>query len=258
MITMFERRPWRIVERNAIVSRRSWYVYVAGGAEPFLFLFSVGVGVGALIDSVSSPTGDLVTYREFVAPAMLAGAAMNSAIFDSAINFFIRFKYLKTYEAILATPLTPRDLVLGELAWSMSRVTIYSTAFIVTMLAMGLVASPWAVLALPAAVLVAFGFGSVGICASTWLRSWLDFDLVFLAIVPLFLFSATFFPLEQYPRALQLVVQCTPLYHGTDLLRRLVLGGVGWAQLVSVAYLVAMALIGLRVARRRVTMLLQP
>ncbi len=258
MTVVFGRPLWRVVERNAIVSRRTWYVYLAGGVESFLFLFSVGVGVGALIHSVASPSGDLIPYRNFVAPAMLGGAAMNSAIFDSAINFFIRFKYIQTYEAMLATPLTTRDLMRGELAWSMIRVTIYSTVFLGTMLAMGLIESWWALLALPAVLLMALAFGSVGMLASTWMRSWLDFDLVFVATVPLFLFSATFFPLGEYPRALQLPVQVSPLYHGTDLLRRLVLGGVGWAQFVSVAYLVAVAVVGSRVAERRVARLLQP
>lgn len=258
MTAIFGRPLWRVVERNAIVSRRTWYVYLAGGLESFLFLFSVGVGVGALIESVASPSGELVAYRDFVAPAMLGGAAMNSAVFDSAINFFVRFKYIQTYEAMLATPLTTRDLLRGELAWSMIRVAIYSTIFLLTMLAMGLVDSWWAVLALPAVLLMALAFGSIGMLASTWMRSWLDFDLVFVATVPLFLFSATFFPLGEYPRPLQVVVQVSPLYHGTDLLRRLVLGGVGWAQIASVAYLVGLAVVGLRVAERRVAGLLQP
>lgn len=249
---------WRVVERNAIVGRRAWYVHLAGGAEPFLFLFSIGVGVGALVDGVASPAGDLVDYRDFVAPAMLAGAAMNTAVIDATITFFIRFKYIQTYDAMLATPLTPADLVRGELTWSMLRVALYSAAFLVTMLAMGLVASPWSVLALPAAVLVGLAFGSVGMAASTWMKSWTQFDLIFAAIFPLFLFSATFFPLDRYPRGLQLVVQASPLYHGTDVIRRLVLGGVGWAQLVSVAYLLVMAAVGLRVAERRVGWLLQP
>lgn len=258
-MTAAARRPsWRVVERNAIVGRSAWYVHLAGGVEPFLFLFSVGVGVGALVDGVVAPNGELVDYRDFIAPAMLAGAAMNTAVIDATITFFIRFKYIQTYDAMLATPLTPGDLVRGELTWSMLRVALYSTAFVVTMLAMGLIASPWAVLAVPTAMLIGVAFGSVGMAASTWMKSWTQFDLVFAAIFPLFLFSATFFPLDRYPRGLQFVVQCSPLYHGTDLLRRLTLGGVGWAQLVSVAYLVAMAVVGLRVAERRVGRLLQP
>ena len=251
-------RPWRVVERNAIVGRRRWYVHLVGGAEPFLFLFSVGVGVGALIDSVTGPTGEPVAYREFVAPAMLAGAAMNTAVFTSTIDFFVRYRYLQTYDAMLATPLAPPDLVRGELGWTSLRVAFYATAFVLTMLAMGLVRSPWAVLAVPATLLVGLAFGCLGMAASTWLRSWLDFDLVMLATVPLFLFSATFFPLDRYPGWLQPLVQLSPLYHGTDLIRRLVLGGVGWDQLVSVGYLGALALVGLRVAERRVVRQLQP
>ena len=249
---------WRVVERNAVVGRRHWLTHLAGGAEPFLYLFSVGVGVGALIDDLAGPTGELVSYRSFVAPGMMAAAAMNTVVFDTSINFFVRFKYIKTYEPMMATPIGPRDVVRGELAWTLTRVALYATAFIVTMLAMGLVASPWAVLAVPATVLVGLAFGCVGMAASTWMRSWLDFDLVFLAVVPMFFFSATFFPLERYPAGVQVVVQLTPLYHGADLIRRLILGGVGWAQLISVAYLLTMAAVALRVADRRVAVLLQP
>jgi hypothetical protein len=171
-MTAVLRHPlWRVVERNAIVGRRAWYVHLAGGAEPFLFLFSIGVGVGALVDGVVAPSGELVEYRDFIAPAMLAGSAMNTAVIDATINFFVRFKYIQTYDAMLATPLTPGDLVRGELTWSMLRVTLYSTAFVVTMLAMGLLASPWAVLAVPAAVLIGLAFGTVGMAASTWMTS---------------------------------------------------------------------------------------
>ena len=258
MTALFARRPWRVVERNAIVARRQWYVLIAGGIEPFLFLFAVGVGVGTLVDSVTGPTGEAITYREFVAPAMMATAAMNTVVFDLTIAFFVRFKYVNTYDAMLATPMTPADVVRGELLYSLARVTLYATAFAVTMLAMGLVASPWAVLAVPAAILIGFAFGGVGMAASTWMRSWLDFDYVFVVTVPLFLFAATFFPLDQYPRGLQFVVQLTPLYHGADLLRRLVLGGVGPAQLVSVGYLVVMGVVGLAVAQRRILRFLQP
>ena len=257
-VALYRARPWRVVERNTIVARRRWYVYVVGGAEPFLFLFSVGVGVGALIDSVAGPTGEPIAYREFVAPAMLAGAAMNTAVFTSTIDFFVRFRYLQTYDAMLATPLTPRDVVRGELTWTLLRIAFYGTAFVVTMLAMGLVSSPGVVLAVPATVLVGLAFACIGMAASTWLRSWLDFDLVMVATVPLFLFSATFFPLDRYPDWLQAVARVSPLYHGTDLLRRLVLGGLGWGQVVSVVYLAVLAAGGLAVAERRVARQLQP
>lgn len=250
--------PLRVLERNAHVGRRYWYAHLAGGAEPFLFLFSIGVGVGALVDSVVAPSGELVSYRSFVAPGMLAAAAMNTAIFDGAIFFFVKFKYIGTYEPMLASPLRPRDLVRGELLWTLGRIGFYASAFVVTMLVMGLLESPWAILAVPAALLVGLTFAIAGMVAATWMRSWLDFDLVFVAVIPMFLFSATFFPLSRYPDAVQLLVQLTPLFHGADLLRRLALGGVGWEQLISVAYLGALALGGLRIAERRVARLLQP
>ncbi len=255
---LFRRSPWRIVERNALVSRRSWYVYLTGGAEPFLYLFSVGVGVGALIDTVAGPDGTAVSYRSFVAPGMMAAAAMNAVILDTTVTFFVRFKYIRTYDAMLATPLSPRDVVRGELLWSLSRVVVYSGAFFVTMLAMGLLESPWAVLMLPGAVLIGFSFGALGLAGSTWIRSWLEFDLVFVAAIPMFLFSATFFPLQRYPEWLQWVVRASPLYHGADLLRRMALGSMGWTQLGSAAYLAVLGLGGLWVAQRRVTRLVQP
>ncbi|MDH4170159.1 MAG: ABC transporter permease [Acidimicrobiia bacterium] len=258
MTALFAHRPWRVVERNAVVARRQWYVFLAGGVEPFLFLFSVGVGVGELVDAVTGPGGASISYREFVAPAMMATAAMNTVVFDLTIAFFVRFKYINTYDAMLVTPLTPRDLVRGELLFSLGRVALYATAFAATMAVMGLMASPWAVLAVPAALLVGFAFGGVGMAASTWMRSWLDFDYVFVVTVPLFLFSGTFFPLDEYPGGLQLLVQASPLYHGADLIRHLVLGGVGVAQLWSVLYLVAMGTAGLAVAQRRIHRFLQP
>jgi lipooligosaccharide transport system permease protein len=249
---------FRVMERNALRGRQYWYAQLVGGAEPFLFLFSVGVGVGALVDPVAAPGGGLVDYQAFVAPGMLAAASMNTAIFDGGIFFFVKYKYMNVYDTMLATPVRPRDVVRGELFWTLGRVGLYAAAFVLTMLVMGLLESPWAVMAVPAAVLVGLAFGSLGMVSATWMRSWLDFDLIFVAVIPMFLFSATFFPLDRYPRGIQWLVQLTPLYHGADLLRRLTLGGVGWGQLISVAYLGALAVIGLRVAERRVTVLLQP
>lgn len=248
----------RVVERNAMRGRRYWYVVLAGAAEPFLFLFSVGVGVGALIAPLPGPAGELVEYRAFVAPGMLAAAVMNTAIFDASIFFFVKVKYLNVYDTMLASPLSPRDIVRGELVYSTAKITLYATFFAVTMLALGLLETPWAVLLVPTAVLVGLSFATVGMLSATFMRSWIDFELVFVATIPMFLFSATFFPLSRYPDGVQTLVQLTPLYHGADLLRRLALGGVGWGQLVSVAYLLALAVIGLRLAETRVARLLQP
>ena len=102
------RRPVRIVERNALAYRRIWYVFLTGFAEPVLYLLSIGVGVGRLVGDLPGPGGHPVPYQTFVAPGLLAAAAMNGAIFDTTFNFFVKFKYAHTYDAMLATPLTRR------------------------------------------------------------------------------------------------------------------------------------------------------
>jgi lipooligosaccharide transport system permease protein len=251
------RGPGRVVERNAWAYRRLWWAFLAGMAEPVLYLFSIGIGVGELVGDLPGPHGP-VGYATFVAPGLLAAAAMNGAIFDATINFFVRFKYMGIYHAMLATPLRTRDLAVGEITWSLLRGTIYALVFVLSMLVLGLVESWWAVLAVPAAVLIGFAFAAAGLAATTYMRSWVDFDYVNALILPLFLFSATFFPLSEYPGWLQWVVRMTPLYQGVALERALVLGDVSWELLVHVAYLSLMGAIGLRVAARRLVGLLQP
>lgn len=249
--------PARVVERNAVAYRRMWWVFVAGMVEPVLYLLSIGIGVGDLVGDVEGPTGP-VTYAAFVAPGLLAAAAMNGSIFDATINFFVRFKYMGIYHAMLATPLRPRDLAVGEVAWSLLRGGVYAVVFLVAMVVLGLVESWWAILAVPAAVLIGFAFAGAGLAATTFMRSWVDFDYVTALILPLFLFSATFFPLSEYPGWLQAVVEVSPLYQGVALERALVLGDVSWTLLLHAAYLAVMGAVGLRVAARRLVGLLQP
>jgi lipooligosaccharide transport system permease protein len=251
--------PLRLIERNfAALGGGTWIVVAAGLLEPVLYLVSVGLGVGSLIGTVPGPGGQPVPYQAFVAPGFLASSAMIGATFDTTFNFFVKLKYMHTYDAMLATPMTTRDVASGEVIWSLLRGGIYAAAFLVTMLALGLVASWWAVAALPAAVLIGFAFAGAGLAATTWMRSYVDFDFVNLAIVPLFLFSATFFPLSRYPDALATIVQVTPLYQGVVLERSLVLGDVGWDLIPHTAYLVLMGTVGLRIAGRRIQRLLQP
>jgi lipooligosaccharide transport system permease protein len=250
-------RPWRMVERNVYAYRRTWYVFLSGFFEPVLFLLSIGVGVGALVGSIKVG-GEAVSYKQFVAPGLLASAAMIGALLDTTFNFFIKYKYSHTYDAIVATPLGPNDIATGEITWALIRGAIYSTAFLFTMLLFGLVPSWWALLAVPAAVLIAFTFAAIGLACTTFMRSWVDFDYVNLALVPLFLFSATFFPISQYQAGLQAVIRVSPLYQGVVLVRGLVLGQVGWFMLVHALYLVVAGVIGLRVAARRIVRLLQP
>ena len=250
-------RGWRVVERNVLAYRRMWPAFVTGVFEPVFYLLSIGIGVGGLVGAVMV-NGHAVPYDQFVAPGLMASAAMNGAVLDTTFNFFVKFKYSHTYDAMLATPLGPRDVAAGEVTWALIRGGVYSAVFLVTMVIMGLAASWWAVLALPAALLIAFAFAGAGAAATTYMRTWTDFDYVNLAIIPMFLFSATFFPITQYPPAVQFVVKLTPLYQGVALERGLCLGQLQWTMLLNAAYLVVMGALGIRVATRRLRMLLQP
>ena len=167
-----------------------------------------------------------VSYAAFVAPALLASASMNGALFDSTFNVFFRLKYEKLYDAALATPMRAGDVALGEISWALLRGALYAVAFMAVMAAMGLVYSWWALAALPAAVLTGFAFAAAGMACTTYMRSWQDFEFVTLATLPMFLFSTTFYPLSVYPGPLQLVVRCTPLYQSVAMLRDLTLGNV--------------------------------
>jgi len=252
------RLAWRIVERNALAYRRYWWIFVATFAEPVLYLFSIGVGVGELVGDLEGPGGRVMSYEAFVAPGMMAAAAMNGAVLDTTFNFFARFKYQGAYTTMLATPIAVNDIAWGEVVWGLLRGTVNATVFLVTMAALGLTTSPWAVLMIPTALLIGLGFGGVGLGATTYMRSFLDFDFVNLATIPLFLFSATFFPLSRYPDGLEAVIRFTPLYQGVVLMRSLAVGEVGWGLLWHAAYLVAMGLAGVAVASRRLRPRLQP
>jgi lipooligosaccharide transport system permease protein len=252
------RRSLRIVERNVRAYRRMLMPLLTGVVEPVLFLLSIGVGVGELVGDLPGPGGDPIPYRQFVAPGMMAMAAMNGAIFDTTYNFFVKFKYMHTYDGMLATPLSVDDVARGEVTWSLLRGAFYAACFVVAMLLFGLVESWWAVLAVPVALLIGFAFAGAGLGATTFMRSFVDFDYVTLALMPLFLFSATFFPLDRYPRWLEIAVQCTPLYQGVALSRAVVLGDVHLDLLWHAAYLAVMGWIGMRVAARRLATLLQP
>ncbi len=240
-----------MVERSLLVYRRAWPIVISGVFEPLFYLLSIGIGLGALVGKVTGPVGRPIGYVDFVAPAMLASASMNGAVADATFNVFFKLKYDKLYDAVLATPMTVGNISLGEITWALLRGAFYASVFLLVMAAMGLIHSAWAVFALPAAVLIGFAFAATGMAATCYMRTWQDFDFVMMAMVPMFLFSGTFYPLSIYPRPLQIVVECTPLYQGVALLRGLVLGAVGPGLLGHVAYLTLMGLAGRAVVTRR-------
>ncbi|MDQ3105796.1 MAG: ABC transporter permease [Actinomycetota bacterium] len=225
-------------------------MFLTGFLEPLLYLLSIGIGIEQLVGEFRIG-GDVVSYTEFVAPAMLAASAMNGSLFDATFGVFFKLKYEKFYDSVLATPLQPVDVVVGELVWSLLRGGLYACMFVVVMASLGLTRSWWTLLAAPAAVVIGYAFAGAGMALTTWMRSWQDFDFITLAVLPMFLFSATFFPLERYPDGAEWLVQATPLYHGVVLCRGLTTGALGTEMLLAVAYLLVMGSVGLLVASRR-------
>nr|BFE65727.1 ABC transporter permease [Dactylosporangium thailandense] len=247
-----------VMLRNVSAARHVtyWLVLVSGIAEPMLYLFSIGVGVGQLIGEVPVGDGRLVSYAEFVAPATLAASAMTGAMAETVMNFYGKLKFMKLYDATLATPVTPLQLASGELLWAMTRGAFYSAAFLVVMVALGLTSPLRAIAAFPAALLVGFAFGGLGMALSTFLRSWQDFDYVNVGQFALFLFSGVFAPPSDYPLVARVLVEATPLYHGVELVRGLCLGLWSWGMAGHAAYLAALAMAGLWLAGRRLGRLL--
>jgi lipooligosaccharide transport system permease protein len=251
-------RAGSVTARDLMATRHSgyWLVVVSGFFEPALYLFSIGIGVGALVGDFHLTDGRVVGYATFVAPAMLAASAMNGALAESTFNFYGRLKWMKLYDAMVATPLRPFEIALGELAWALLRGSLYSVAFLGLMVAMDLTTPARTLPALVAATLVGFAFGAAGMAISTFMRTWQDFDYMNVVIFAMFLFSGTFVPADTYPAPLQAAVGITPLYHGVELLRGFTTGVVGWAMLLHAAYLAVMAAAGLVLAARRMSRLL--
>jgi lipooligosaccharide transport system permease protein len=246
----------RLIERHARAYRRAWILLISGVFEPLFYLLSIGVGIGGLVGGIRGPGGQLIGFTSFVAPALLATSAMNGAVADSTFNVFFRLKYAKLYDAALSTPMRSGDVALGEVGWALLRGGLYAVSFQVVMLAMGLIHSAWAVLVVPAALLIGFAFAGAGMAATTFMKSWQHFEFVMLATLPMFLFSTTFYPLSVYPRGLQIFVECTPLFQGVTIVRALTLGGVGPGLLWRVLYLAVMGSAGLVIAGRRIARLL--
>lgn len=244
-----------LVWRNLLVYRREWKLFLTGFLEPVFYLLSIGIGVGQLIESFEFH-GRTVPYAEFVAPGMLAASAFNGALLDSTYNVFFKLRYEKLYDQILATPMRTVDVARGEIVWGQLRGALYAAAFLVVMAMLGLTHTWWALLALPATLLMGLAYSAVAMAATTFMTTWQDFDKITLVQLPLFLFSATFFPVTAFDDRLRWLVEITPLYRGVVLCRELTTGVVTIASLASIVYLVALALVGMAIVRRRLDTLL--
>lgn len=244
-----------MMERHIVAYRRQWLIIVSGFFEPLFYLLSTRAGLGTLVGDVSVG-GKAVPYDAFVAPALMASSAMNGAIFDATGNVMHRLKYSRIYDAALATPMGPADVAVGEIGWALIRGQLYAMSFLGVMAALGLVDSWWSLLALPACALIGLTFASIGFVATTYMRGWADLELVTTATMPLFLFSATFFPISSYG-SWEWVVQLSPLYHGVALVRAANAGIWTASVLGHSAVLVALSAVALVIAARRIDSLLR-
>ena len=249
------RRPQRLLERAYIYNRRMWIIIVSGFFEPLFYLLAIRVGVSELVGDIEVD-GRVVEYAAFVAPALMASSAMNGAIYDSTMNVFHKLKYAKLYDAMLATPLGPGDVALGEIGWALVRGLLYAVAVLVVLVGMGLTNSWWVLLSIPACTLIGLAFASCGMAATTYMRGWADIELVALVQMPLFLFSATFYPAATYGSVGRVLLQISPLYHGVALVRAANDGIWSWSLVGHTAFLVGMSAAGLLIAARRLERLL--
>lgn len=237
-------RGWRATRST------NWLVMVSGLFEPVFYLLSLGIGLGALVGTVAVD-GREVPYAAFIAPALLAVAAMNGAIYDSTWNVFFKIRFAKLYEGMLATSLGPLDVALGEISLALLRGALYAGGFMLVMQVLGLNLSWWAVLAIPAVLLIAFGFASIGMAITSYLTTFQQMDWINFVMLPMFLFSATFYPLTVYSEPIQWMIQALPLWHGVELVRGLTTGVVGPMLLVHVGYYVVMIVVGMVFTTKR-------
>ncbi len=241
-----------VLARGLIATRSTnWLVVVTGLFEPIFYLLSLGVGLGGLIGTVTDGAGNDIPYAAYIAPALLAVSAMNGAIYDSTWNVFFKMHFAKLYEGMLATRLGPLDVALGEILLALLRGGVYGIAFLLVMQALGLNLSWTALLALPALLVIAFGFASIGMGVTSYLKTFQQMDVIGLVLLPMFLLSATFFPLSVYPEPVQWFIMALPLWHGVELVRGLTTGILSFGMLGHVAYFLGMIALGLVFTTRR-------
>ncbi|MGH9298473.1 MAG: ABC transporter permease [Acidimicrobiales bacterium] len=248
-------RPYRYF---ALSYRRTWRGSVTTTfIEPVLYLLAMGIGLGHLVNSHLSSRGQTgrlggVGYVAFIAPGVIVATAMQTATNASMYPVMAGIKWLKTFHAMLATPVRVRDVLHGHLAWVATRVALGAASFLVVLACFGDVFSPLAVLVLPVSVLTGLAFAAPVTAFTVAQENDSGLSLLYrLGIVPLFLFSGTFFPISQLPGWLQLAARATPLYHAVALSRALVLGRLDVVPACGhLLYLVAMFALGLLLSRR--------
>ncbi|MFL5908246.1 MAG: ABC transporter permease [Solirubrobacterales bacterium] len=207
--------------------------------DPLFYLMAMGFGLGTYLSHVNG-----IPYKEFIAPGLIASAAMWSSAFETTYNVYFRMNELRLYDNVLSTPVEVQDLVAGDLAWSASRATVYGCVVLIVVAAFGLISSPWALLIPPFVLLGGLCFSVIGYSFTTLIPKIDLYSYFFtLGVTPMFLFSGIFFPFNQLPDWVHVVAWFMPLYHLVEITRGLATGPeaaliaihAGWLLLVTAA-----------------------
>ncbi|MHA7280379.1 ABC transporter permease [Arthrobacter sp. MDT2-2] len=246
MAALYSRNAKAVIARGLLATRSSnWLIMVSGFFEPVLYLLSMGVGLGALVGTVTGPNGEEISYAAYIAPALLAVSAMNGAVYDSTWNVFFKMNFAKLYQGMLYTSLGPLDVAIGEIFLALLRGALYATGFTAVMALMGLITTPVALLVIPASVVIAFGFASFGMGITSFMKTFQQMEWVNFVLLPMFLFSATFYPLSVYPQGIQWFIQALPLWHGVELLRQISIASFTPAAALHLSYFLVMIAVGM-------------
>ena len=219
-------------------------IFISGFLEPVLFLTSFGLGVSPMISGIEAADGGTMSYAMFIAPALLAVSAMNGAVFDSTWNVFFKLKITKLYRTMMSTSLGPVDVAVGEIALALFRGGIYALGFLGVLVGAGLVGPVPALLMWITALFIALGFACIGMAVTSFMKRFQQMDWMMMVLIPMFLFSATLFPIDVYPAGVQWVIQALPLWHGVELMRDIAFWDFGTMTLVHIGYYLVMVSAG--------------
>ncbi len=253
------RRLWRVWQRNFSVYKKTWKIsFIPPLLEPVLYLAAFGAGLGVLIESVNY-RGVAVPYTDFIAPALLAITVLYNSFFETTYNSFVRMFYQKTWDAMLATPLTLGEILLGEIAWGTTKALIAAGLMQILLTVLGLISYPTGFLIPVFALLGGMAFASLGLFFTAVVPGIETFNLpIFLLITPMFLFSGTFFPLENLPEWGQNLALFLPLAWLVDAIRGAALGQLSASTIPGLIGLGVMTLVFTPVLIRRLQKRLLP
>lgn len=267
-VAIAEKRKGKFAEkyyagRSRVVLQRSWITFksstylvvLSGFIEPLLNLAVFGFGVGQFVGDITLPDGRQISYASFIVPGLLATSAMMGAVMDSTWNVYFKMHESRLYQAMLSTSLGPMDVALGEIAWALFRGALYSTTFMIVVTPLGLIHSWWGLLVIPAGVLIGFGFASIGMAATSYVKGFQQLNLINIVLMPLTLFSGSFFPLSVLPDWLAFLIRWTPLSQGIEMMRMCTLGTIDSGLIIHVFYFAVFIALGLYLTTRRLNAL---